>query len=477
MILGGNAQGRWVVPDEVNVHVPQTIEAYAEAEQLLSIYQNLMSGQTNKPMMGIVYDSLTGAFLLTYYAEEYDRLGEEMEKLAEEMARVDKNSEKYRELFESMNLKRDQREKAKEKMMLDPVVFDRAITNVFNEPQFATLKARTAKYGVPWLSGRALISAAFPEDFDYRRRVKIRDRDVEVIIKDGILIRGILNKDTLGTKDGSIIAEMVKQIGAKITIDFMSNIQFILRDFLQEHGFSVGLDDCVPNDPDFKRDLAKTIAESTAKVIALSGKTTNEIIAERKERKIGEILDVAKAMGDRIANEQFDVENALAFMAASGAKGTAFNLAQMISYLGQQRVSGQRIPANLPGNRALPVFAPNDPDPKARGLCIHSFSAGLDPSEYFFHAQGGREGLTDTAIGTAQTGYLQHQMIKAAEDIHISSDGSVRTADNGIIQFVYGDDGMDASELGTVKIRDSAVPFFRNIHQLAEKINRQYGAQ
>jgi len=455
--------------DEINVHVPQTIEAYAEAEQLLAIYQNLMSGQTNKPMMGIVYDSLTGAYALTYYEEEFIRLTEEIEEVRKQMNRIDENSDEFRRLEVGMTEKITRRAAVEPKTLLDPVVFDQAIMTVADSPQFDTLRERTNRYGVPWYSGRALFSASLPEDFDYNYR--------GVVIKDGVLLRGVLDKNTLGNKDGSIIAEMFKQMGGLVTVDFMSDVQFVLREFLQERGFSVGLDDCVSNSPDFRRMIDEAVADATMKVLTLTGKTTNRILAEQKERKIGGLLDVAKAMSDKIAGEQFSPENALVIMANSGAKGSAFNITQMSSLLGQQRVSGQRIPANLPGNRSLPVFEPGDPDPKARGFCYNSFSTGLEPSEFFFHAQGGREGLTDTAINTAQTGFLQHQIIKASEDIHIHPDGSVRTVDNGIVQPVYGGDGYDASELGNIKIRGETVPFFRNMYQLTDKINRQFGGQ
>ncbi len=164
-------------------------------------------------------------------------------------------------------------------------------------------------------------------------------------------------------------------------------------------------------------------------------------------------------------------------MAKSGAKGTEFNAIQMSSMLGQQKVSGKRIPANLPGERALPCIEPGSKDPRDRGFCANSFSSGLNLKEFFFHAQGGREGLTDTAVNTAQTGFLQHQIIKSAEDIHVSPDGSVRSADWAIVQFVYGDDGLDSSELSTIKLHGEKVPFFRDIQQLANKINRKYSRQ
>lgn len=483
--------------DEINIHVPQTIEAYAEAEQLLGVYQNLMSAQTNKPMMGIVYDTLSGAYLLSYPQEEYERSSQEIIKLTERQSQLPAQIDALQRRLQSLTpgtsqyakLNQDisnlveelqniprliQEQEARralmsQKLIIDPVIFNQAISNVIDAPQYETLYQRLAKYGIDPRSGRALLSACFPEDFDYNAN--------GVVIKEGILIKGILNKDTLGTKDGSIIAEMVKQLGGMVTVDFMSDIQFVVRDFLQQHGLSVGIDDCIPDNPNFRREMDEAINRATAKVIHLSGKPSSKIMAERQEQKILETLESFKNTSDKIVKKYFNPESAILIMANSGAKGTSYNSVQMSASLGQMKVSGKRIQANLPGNRALPAFEPGDPDPRARGFCVNSFSSGLEPTEFFFHAQGGREGLTDTAVNTAQTGFLQHQLIKSAEDIHISPDGSVRTADNAIVQFVYGDDGFDASALGGVKIRGENIPLFRNIQQLADKINRKYAPQ
>ena len=451
--------------DEINIHVPQTIEAYAEAEQLLGIHHNLMSAQTNKPMMGIVYDSLSGAYLLTYPQEEFERLGREIIKLRSNPSVDDAEREKVDALIEQYEKRRLV---VGNKILLDPIVFNISIQNVIDAPQYNTLFDRLDTYGINPRSGRALISSVFPEDFDYNSN--------GVVIKDGILVSGTLSKDTLGNKDGSIIAEMVKQKGGLITVDFMSDIQFVINEFLAQHGLTVGIDDCIPDDLKFREAIDQIVSDATFKVISLSNKVTNKFVAEQQERKICEALDIAKNNGDAIVQKFFDDDNAIMIMAKSGAKGTTFNAIQMSSALGSTKVSGKRIQANLPGDRSLPSIEPGCKDPRSRGYIVNSFGSGLNPIEFFFHAQGGREGLTDTAVNTAQTGFLQHQIIKSAEDIHISSDGCVRSADLAVVQFIYGDDGQDASNLSTLKIHGEKIPFFRNISNLADKINRKYAS-
>ena len=448
---------RLVSTDEANVHVPQTIEAYAEAEQLLGIHANLMNAQTNKPMMGIVYDSLSGAYLLTYPEAEIERLDEEI-------AELNKTPTPENAITIQDHLKR-QRELRK-RVTLDPVIFNASIQSVMDAPQFETLLQRLNYYNINPYGGRALISATLPEDFDYNAN--------GVVIKNGILIRGVLSKKTLGNVDGSIIGEMVKQLGGYATVDFMSDVQFVLRDYLQQRGLSVGHDDCIPNDPNFRKYLDEIVEDASFKVIALSGVPTNEIMAQEKERKIKGILNVAKDKGDAIVQKFFHPDNTLMIMAASGAKGSNFNAVQMSSMLGSVMISGERVLANLPGNRALPSIQINSPYPEDRGFCRSSFVSGLEPKEFWFHMQGGREGLTDTAINTAQTGFLQHQIIKSAEDVVIAPEGHVIVADGAVIQFIFGDDGLEASNLSSIKINGENIPLFRNIHQVANKINRKY---
>ncbi len=127
------------------------------------------------------------------------------------------------------------------------------------------------------------------------------------------------------------------------------------------------------------------------------------------------------------------------------------------------------------GTRALPYFEPNDLDPEARGFIPNSFSAGMTPAQLFFHQAGGREGLMDTAIKTAETGTLHHRILKALENITVWHDGSTRDAGGQIIQPTYGEDGFDAGELMFVPFGDTNIPFFMNLNQTVGQINAKYG--
>ena len=130
----------------------------------------------------------------------------------------------------------------------------------------------------------------------------------------------------------------------------------------------------------------------------------------------------------------------------SGSKGKSVNMAQILGCVGQQDIWGSRIHNGF-SERTLPHFHKNDIGPSAKGFCKNSYIQGLSPSEMFFHAMGGRTGSIDTAIQTAESGYISRKLIKAAEDLMVNYDLSVRNANGNIIQFAYGDDNMDPTKL------------------------------
>ena len=102
-------------------------------------------------------------------------------------------------------------------------------------------------------------------------------------------------------------------------------------------------------------------------------------------------------------------------MANCGSK-SSLNISQMISCLGQQSVGGARIQNGFV-NRVLPHFQVDALTPPAKGFVANSFYSG-SCTEFFFHTMGGREGLVDTAVKTAETGYMARRLMKALEDLY-----------------------------------------------------------
>ena len=177
------------------------------------------------------------------------------------------------------------------------------------------------------------------------------------------------------------------------------------------------------------------------------GKNKNEFF----ESKVNSILNGMTEETGKLSLASLTPENRMTFMINSGSKGKSINISQMIACLGQQNVDGKRIPYGFPG-RTLPHYYKYDDSSEARGFVANSFISGQTPQEFFFHAMGGREGLIDTAVKTSATGYLQRKLIKAMEDNKVANDYSVRTSSGAIIQFVYGDDGMDPIHVESQKL-------------------------
>ena len=80
------------------------------------------------------------------------------------------------------------------------------------------------------------------------------------------------------------------------------------------------------------------------------------------------------------------------------------------------------------------------------------YKEGLPPEEFFMHAITGRDSLMDTALRTPKSGYLYRRLSSALQDIKICYDETVRDANENIVQFVYGEDGLDVSKTEGGKI-------------------------
>merc|ERR1719310_1659466 len=155
--------------------------------------------------------------------------------------------------------------------------------------------------------------------------------------------------------------------------------------------------------------------------------------------------------------------NSPRIMAECGSKGSALNVSQMIAAVGQQTVNGSRAPDGFV-NRTLPHFEVKSLTPSAKGFVANSFYTGLTATEFFFHTMGGREGLVDTAVKTAQTGYMARRLMKALEDLSVSYDGTVRNSERAVVQFNYGDDSLDPKHMETSDGRP--VDFARLLHRV-----------
>ena len=199
-----------------------------------------------------------------------------------------------------------------------------------------------------------------------------------------------------------------------------------------------------------RREIEKLIEEARVEIVEMieqlrrgqlepiPGRTPEESL----EIKIINRLQELFRKSQEVAVNYMDPFNDVFIMARTGARGSETNIAQMVAMLGQQVVRGRRIHRGF-RKRTLAHFKEDDLSPEAKGFVKGNFRYGLKPTEVFFHAAAGREGLVDTAVKTSQSGYMQRRLINALNDIVVLHDGTVRDAYGNLIQVKYGEDGVD----------------------------------
>lgn len=425
--------------DEMNAHLPQSVVTMNELIQLAAVPTQIISPRECKPIISIVQDVPLGVYRLT-------------------KSHVMMNQ---KQLFNLMSL----------------------------NPRYLGYVPEPAANvnGVDKWSGRQILSTIIPKNINIKSANKSfdgpHDKENYVVIQNGEIKQGIVDKKIYQSGTSGLIHSIFNECGPDETRMFFDNTQRIICDWLVMNGFSVGISDLTINETT-QNNLEKTIHNMKVKVYDIlsqvhTGNFENKSIVSNNdyfEDQVNKILNQASsdAGAEGLANIN-DITNRMINMIRSGSKGNPINVAQMIACLGQVNVEGKRIAYGFE-NRTLPHYAKFDDGPESRGFVQSSFIKGLNPQEFFFHSMGGREGLIDTAVRTSETGYLQRKLVKAMEDCKISYDHTVRNASGTIVQFLYGEDGMDP-----IKLEDQQIPYIdmdytklRDTYLLTEKDDIEY---
>ncbi|KAH7103209.1 beta and beta-prime subunits of DNA dependent RNA-polymerase [Auriculariales sp. MPI-PUGE-AT-0066] len=392
--------------DEMNMHIPQSEETRAELSQIAWVPRQIISPQANKPVMGIVQDTLCGVRKLT-----------------------------LRDTFMDWN--------AVQNIMLWVQDWDGTI------PTPCIIKPK------PLWSGKQILSLAIPRGINISRASDPYSpnplKDDGILIENGDIMYGIVEKKTVGAAQGGLIHIVFREKGPEICRNLFSGLQNIVDYWLFHTGFSIGIGDTVADDNTMdavkkrvavaRNNVNKLLKESSMDQLkAKPGMTIRETL----ERSVETELNKARDDLGKHAQESLKNDNNVKQMVMAGSKGSFINISQMSIFVGQQSVEGKRIPFGFK-HRSLPHFSKDDFSPESRGFVENSYMRGLTPQEFFFHAMAGREGLIDTAVKTAETGYIQRRLVKALEDVAVCYDGTVRNSLGDLIQFLYGEDGMDGA--------------------------------
>ena len=389
--------------DEMNLHIPQTEEARAEAEMLLYIPNHIITPKNGLNILGSIEDSITGCYLLTKDI-----------KMPKEQA--------------------------------IGILYKIGVEDL---PHF---KEDT-------VDGKEVFSALLPKDFSYVGSTK---DDKEVLVKSGLLIHGHIDKASIGEENGGLLRSLYAKYGEIRTINIMTLIFRLGIEVLQDYGFTIGVADTDLGDEIVKKnaDLIKKAEERVVELIEDLSKNRLEQMPGLTEKETFEKLalkvlnNVRDKIGDNVL-QSVNEKNAAVLMARSGAAGNLLNLAQMSACVGQQAMGGsKRIEAGY-RNRTLSYFEKGALTAEAKGFVARGYKSGLKPTEYFFHAMTGRDSLMDSALRTPKSGYLYRRLANALQDLKVEYDFTVRDANKRIVQFKYGEDGIDVSrsEGGVINVQ------------------------
>ncbi|XP_038906281.1 DNA-directed RNA polymerase I subunit 1 [Benincasa hispida] len=296
-----------------------------------------------------------------------------------------------------------------------------------------------------------------------------RLEDDSLLIFKNELVRGVIDKAQFG--DYGLVHTVQELYGSNTAGLLLSVMSRLFTVFLQTHGFTCGVDDLLLIEyMDKEREKQLQICEKIGeqvhlgflkvkdgekldpmtlqlnieKTISNNGESALTSLDRKMTSQLNERTGNSKVLKDLLSEGLLkpSVKNCISLMTTSGAKGGTANFQQISSHLGQQQLEGKRVPRMVSG-KTLPCFPPWDWASRAGGFIVDRFLTGLRPQEYYFHCMAGREGLVDTAVKTSRSGYLQRCLIKNLESLKICYDHTVRDADGSVIQFQYGEDGVD----------------------------------
>ena len=422
-----------VTGDESNIHAPQSYEAEAELRYISKPSLNVISPQDGKPIVVIVQDSLIASFLMTR-----------------------DNKSIPRHYFFDICMKGE---------LVDG-------SEIFNPKRVKEIESVLKRFNKKpdVFNGRGLISLLLPNNLFYEKRNGKHPDEPIVKIHQGVFLEGALDKNILGQVHGSLIQILNKEFGSEIVANFIDNVQFISNAWMSLHGFSIGLEDCIISE-NKENIIRSTLAEYYMKAQGIEETTQNPGI---REVRVTAVLSQARDIGMKIAKDAMEKNNNFLVTVTSEAKGDYFNIAQITSLLGQQNIEGKRVASQLNGGKRSLVHYPfgqmdKEREYESRGFIKNSLIRGLCPEEFIFHAMSGREGVINTAMSTAKSGYTQRKIVKICEDLQVNTDGTVRDNTGKIYQYNYGSNGYESSK--TIKIDDK--PNFCDISRLVNKLNNE----
>ena len=386
--------------DEMNMHVPQSLQTAVELKYLAAVSKHIISPSSNEPIIGPAQDNLVGLFKITddnvFFTQQ-----------------------------EVMN------------MLVGIEKFNGEIP----EPSFVDGK-------VPKWTGKQIYSVILPPITFYNAISKKNPLLKDVVIEAGILKQGQIEKKS----SVAILHQIFNDYGHREATRYLNDLQRIVTRYMIRSGFSVGISDLLV-DKEIRKRNEEAILQGKKDIVELTKKVHLNILEDITDGL--DLLYEARVKGvnsnvvkNIVKNtiKNLSLDNRINYIVTSGSKGSEVNIQQMMCLLGEQAIDGKRVPLGFT-DRTLPHYPRYENGAESRGFISSNFVNGLNPQEFFFHAMAGREGVIDTAVKTANSGYLQRKLVKSMEDLKVAHDSSVRSSNNDIVQFCYGYDGFNSADL------------------------------
>lgn len=429
--------------DEMNMHFPQNEIARAEALLIADTDHQYLVATSGKPLRGLIQDHISMGVWLTNRDTFFTR------------------SEYFQLLYSCLRPENNHTVTGRITTLTPAVIKPRpmwtgkqVVTTVLknitpDDHPGLTLSGKSQTSGHRWGDG---------------------SEEATVMFKDGDLLMGILDKAHLGPSGGGFVHSVYEAYGHTVAGQLLSVLGRLLTRLLSMRAFTCGMDDLdltAEGESTRRRNLsqAETIGlEVAAKYVTLDEKQLGS--GKELQNRLQDVLrdDEKQAGLDSVFNSRTAVlsseitkgclpsglrkpfpKNQMQTMTTSGAKGSSVNANLISCNLGQQVLEGRRVPVMASG-KTLPSFKPFETKVRAGGYITDRFLTGVKPQEYYFHAMAGREGLIDTAVKTSRSGYLQRCLIKGMEGLKVQYDSSIRDDDGSMVQFLYGEDGLDVTK-------------------------------
>ena len=347
--------------DQMAVHVPLSIEAQLEARALMMSSNNILSPANGDPIIVPSQDVVLGLYYMT--RTRINAKGEGM---------MFSSIDEARRAFENGVAQLQARVKV------------RVLLSESNEQGEMVRRRKVVDTTV----GRALLSEILPEGLSY----------------------DLVNRPMSKKAISNVINACYRQLGLKKTVVFADRIMYAGFRLATRAGISIGVNDMVV--PESKQDIL-SVAEAEVKEI--QDQYASGLVTEgERYNKVVDIWSrtndqVAKAMMDKLGSEkvedaagrQVDQEsfNSIYMMADSGARGSAAQIRQLAGMRGlMAKPDGSIIETPITAN----------------------FREGLDVLQYFISTHGARKGLADTALKTANSGYLTRRLVDVAQDLVVT---------------------------------------------------------